>query len=356
LTSGEFNISEIFRISNILLYLIYEKRRSYHLKLFSMKQYFLRASAIAVMALFSASVFSQDAKDKLKNKLEDGDEVIIIKKGGKDSKTTIEVKDGQMTINGKPLDEYKDDDVVIRKNRHLLNGTRVYSPSPFRGQSWSYGDGNIIEGKEHAYLGISTDRSDNGARITTVHSNTAAEKAGLKEGDVITQIDDTKVEDHSDVTAAIRKHKPEDKVTINYQRDGKDQKTTATLGKQAGAITFTAPKIDIDHDFNFDFENGVRSFYSYGRPRLGIRAQDTEDGKGVKVLSVDEGSAAEKAGIKKDDIITEFEGKGINSADQLADVARSVKDKSSMNVKLTRDGRSQTVEVKIPKKLKTTSL
>lgn len=321
-----------------------------------MKKYFLRASAIAVMALFSASAFSQDAKEKLKSKMEDGDEVIIIKKGSKDSKTTVEVKDGQITVNGKPLDEYKDDDVVVRRNKHLFNGSRVYAPSsPFRGQTWSYGDGNIFD-SDRAYLGISTEKSDNGARIVEVHDNTAAEKAGLKKGDVIVRIGETKVENHSDVTAAIRKLKPEDKVTITYQRDGKEEKATATLGKQSGAMTFSAPKIDLDHDFNFDFENGARTFYSYGRPRLGIRAQDTEDGKGVKVLGVDEGSAAEKAGIKKDDIITEFEGKDINSADQLADAARSVKDKSSMSVKFMRDGRSQTVEVKIPKKLKTTSL
>ena len=99
-----------------------------------------------------------------------------------------------------------------------------------------------------------------------------------------------------------------------------------------------------------------QTFSFNGRPRLGIRAQDTEDGKGVKVLSVDEGSAADKAGIKQGDIITEFEGKSINSADELASAARSTKDQSAMKLKLQRDGRSQTVEVKIPKRLKTTNL
>ena len=75
-----------------------------------------------------------------------------------------------------------------------------------------------------AYLGVSTEKDEKGARITDVNDKTAAEKGGLKDGDVITRIDDVKVEDHDDLTKAIRKHKPEDKVTVTYLRDGKEQK------------------------------------------------------------------------------------------------------------------------------------
>ena len=107
-----------------------------------------------------------------------------------------------------------------------------------------------------------------------------------------------------------------------------------------------------------DFDHGQfdRVLTYAGRPRLGIKAQDTEDGKGVKVVDVDEGSAADKSGIKENDIITEFEGKAVNSADALAQASREAKDKSSLKIKLNRGGSSQTVEVKIPKKLKTANL
>ena len=91
-------------------------------------------------------------------------------------------------------------------------------------------------------------------------------------------------------------------------------------------------------------------------PKLGIKAQDTEEGKGVKVLDVADESLAEKAGIKEGDIITEFDGKTINSADDLAEAAQDAREKSSMKVQLTRDGKSQTIEIKIPKKLKTANL
>jgi serine protease Do len=118
------------------------------------------------------------------------------------------------------------------------------------------------------------------------------------------------------------------------------------------------PKMEFKNNFDLKNNYDLKGTYSFGssRTRLGIRAQDTEDGKGAKVLKVDDESPADKAGIREDDIITEFEGKDVRNADDLVEAARLVKDQSSMSVKIQRDGRSQTVEIKVPKKLKTTNL
>jgi serine protease Do len=56
------------------------------------------------------------------------------------------------------------------------------------------------------------------------------------------------------------------------------------------------------------------------------------------------------------DIITQFEGKEVNSAETLANLARENKEKYSLKLKLNRDGKYQEVEVKIPRKLKTANL
>lgn len=59
--------------------------------------------------------------------------IVITKKGGKDSRVTIEVRDGEVTVNGRPLEEYKDGDVSVRRSSRSsfnANGnSRVYSPS-----------------------------------------------------------------------------------------------------------------------------------------------------------------------------------------------------------------------------------
>ena len=93
-----------------------------------------------------------------------------------------------------------------------------------------------------------------------------------------------------------------------------------------------------------------------GAPRLGLSVQDTDDGKGVKVIDVDDESNAAKAGLKENDIITNFNGNEVNSADEVAKLVKENKDKPSISLKIQRDGKMQTIEVKMPRKIKTADL
>jgi len=332
-----------------------------------MKRFLISCTALAALTLLlSQPLAAQDKeKDKDKEKDEKGkvtqnEEIIIKRKGDKDTKLTIEIKGDDITINGKPLAEFNDEDIVVRKQRSL------YAPhSPFRGQSGalSFGADNDFF-KEGAQLGVYTDKDKDvkGAIIDKVTEGSAADKAGLKENDVIKKIDNEDIDSPEDLSKVIAKHKPEDKVTITYERAGKSNKTEATLGKKrTQTLALRSPNIqqfDVPN-FNFDWKNGdwnPRGFGTNSKPRLGIKAQDTEDGKGVKVLDVDDESAAEKAGIKEDDVITEFDGKKVNSAEELASAAKEAKDKAAVKVTFNRNGKSQTVEVKTPKKLKTATL
>jgi len=225
---------------------------------------------------------------------------------------------------------------------------------------------NIDENR--AMLGVSTEQADNGAEIKSVTDESAAEKAGLKEGDIITKIGDKKIETPDDLTEAIQDHKPGDKVNITYLRDKKEQKATAELGKWKGSRAFS---LGNNQNFNMDFERimpkiqsipritapyGQTWNWSGGGPKLGISVQDTEDGKGVNVIEVDEDGNAAKAGIKENDVITEVDGKTTNSADEIVKLMKESKDKISVKVKLLRNGKTENVEVKIPRKLKTADL
>src|SRR5580698_10371812 len=106
-----------------------------------MKQYFLKAAGMAILALtLHATGFSQDeAPKEKKSKLGDHDEIVIKQKGDKDSKVTVEIKDGQVFINGKQVDEYDDDNISVHKRVHVFDGENfgLITPdvvtSPFRG-------------------------------------------------------------------------------------------------------------------------------------------------------------------------------------------------------------------------------
>ena len=330
-----------------------------------MKRIFVRAALIALIASAPATaVFSQDGdknKDKEKQKLKEYDEIIIRqKKSDKDGKMVIEIKDGRVTVNGKDIEEYDDDNFSVKK----LSPTRYRmstSPSPFRGSqggAWNL-EGDLNE-EETAYLGVTTEQVDKGVRIQSVAENSAAAKAGLKKDDIITKVNSKAIVTPSDLANVVTSYKPNEKVTISYIRDNKTGSASATLVKRNvstyGLNNMHTPDVQ-SFNFKFDELQELNRTYSYaGRQRLGIRAQDTEDGKGVKVLDVDDESAAEKAGIKEDDIITEFDGKPITSTDDLVKASKDAKDKNSMKVKLNRDGKTQSLEIKIPKKLKTANL
>ena len=84
-----------------------------------MNQCFLRTAGIMVLALSLHSAgFSQDEMPKeKKDTLRDHEEIIIRKKGDKDTRITVEIKDGQVFINGKPTDEFDDDNISIHKKK-----------------------------------------------------------------------------------------------------------------------------------------------------------------------------------------------------------------------------------------------
>ena len=93
-----------------------------------------------------------------------------------------------------------------------------------------------------------------------------------------------------------------------------------------------------------------------GQPKLGLSVQDTDDGKGVKVIDVEGESNAAKAGVKENDIITHVNDKEVNSADEVSKLVKENKDKPNLSLKIKRDGKAQTIQVKMPRKLKTADL
>ena len=123
-----------------------------------------------------------------------------------------------------------------RGHRHQL-GDRLASARA-GGQSGSIGVGfaipidqakriaqEIIDtGKAtHAVLGVSVQDADGTtAAPCSARSRTgsAAQQAGLREGDVITKVGDQTVEGADTLVAAIRSYRPGDKVTLTYTRDG----------------------------------------------------------------------------------------------------------------------------------------
>lgn len=74
--------------------------------------------------------------------------------------------------------------------------------------------------------------TSNGVLVTSVSENSPAEKAGLKSGDVITEVNGSRVNSASQLVAQIASLRIGTDVSLNYIRDGKTYKTTTVLTKR----------------------------------------------------------------------------------------------------------------------------
>ena len=106
----------------------------------------------------------------------------------------------------------------------------------------------------------------------------------------------------------------------------------------------------------FIFNDEDMWMFRNDRPKYGMSIEDNAEGDGVKITGVDSASNAMKAGIKENDIITEVEGKPIKGTDELKDALGDVEDKSSISVKVLRNGSTENITLRVPKLIKKADL
>jgi serine protease Do len=168
----------------------------------------------------------------------------------------------------------------------------------------------------HARLGVSIqgltqdlaesfglERPD-GALVATVVPNSAAAKAGLKAGDVITKINGEPIEESGQLSARVGMARPGDKVTLEVWRDKQSQQVVATLGASG------------------DKEDVAQAGEASDGPKLGLalrplnRQERGEVGANGLVVE-NSGGAAAKAGVEPGDVVLALNGKPVASLDDV---------------------------------------
>lgn len=138
-------------------------------------------------------------------------------------------------------------------------------------------------------------------------------------------------------------------VNINGEIIGINSMIESPTGANAG-IGFAVPSNTVKFVIDQLIESGkvVRGFLGVGNKDITPAAAKTLGvEKGALVESVSENSPAEKAGIKPMDVIVEISGKKIENALALRRVVQSIKPGSAIPVVIVRNGKHQTLQVKL---------
>ncbi len=295
-----------------------------------------------------------------------GNKRIILKKLDKNLNGlgNLETKQPRIIVEGKPLNSLDlgkglelDGDIIINENGE--DDFDIIVPNQTK--------------TNEAFLGVVTEETEEGAKVNQVSDESPAAKAGLKEGDIITKVNDIKIDGPATLYDAIGKSKPEDKVTISYIRNGKTNTQVVSLAKNKNTMQYYnfsspegqgGPSFDLTpkkRGFSFAIPNfpGMEGMTIPGfenKPKLGISIEDTETADGVKITNVAENSPAAKSGLLENDIIVQVNDQKIKEVDALKPIIKDAKEGTSFTFQVKRNKEVKTILVKLPKKLKTANL
>ncbi len=133
-----------------------------------------------------------------------------------------------------------------------------------------------------------------GAFVNQVMKGSAADKAGIKAGDIITSVNGKPIKSFAQLRASVATNRPGSEITMGIFRNGKTTEVTV--------------KLDSEENFNAAAGDDSGEVSDLAPALAGASFADSDNG--VKVTQVAAGSVAARIGLKSGDIIT-----GLNRSD-----------------------------------------
>jgi serine protease Do len=181
-----------------------------------------------------------------------------------------------------------------------------------------------------------------GVIIDTVESGSAADRAGLKQGDVIEAFNGQPVKDLNSLRNRVADSAPGSSATVTVIRDGATRDVPVTLREAAASETPGTGERD-------STMTGDRSALGISvaplTPELAGRLNMPKDAKGVIVQAVNPDGRAADAGLQPGDVIWQVNRQPVQTVDELRAAVRRNSEKPALLL-VSRDGRDLFVTVR----------
>ncbi len=203
--------------------------------------------------------------------------------------------------------------------------------------------GKVVRG----YLGIDLKDLDpvladklgtkEGALVGSVSKDSPAEKGGVEVKDVIVKINGKDIKNAIDLRRTVSALTPGTQVTLNVFRDKKEKTLTVKLGEKLSGDE--APAGDTGEKLGLS----VQPLTADDAKQL-----DLDDGvKGVVVSKVEPGTAGERAGIQRGDVITEIDDSPVTSVASFSKAMKQIKSGDTAIIVVEREGHSVILELSV---------
>ncbi|UCD61813.1 MAG: Do family serine endopeptidase [Flavobacteriaceae bacterium] len=154
-----------------------------------------------------------------------------------------------------------------------------------------------------------------GVWVESVNEDSAAEKAGIKAGDVVVKVEGIDVATSPRLQEIIARHRPGDKISVVVNRKGKEREYQVTLENVKGSTDITKKEnVEMLNYLGADFETLDRETAK----KLNL------DG-GVKVVNLYPGLLRQKTRIRPGYIITHVDGKKVTNIKELVAILENKK-------------------------------
>lgn len=212
-------------------------------------------------------------------------------------------------------------------------------------------------------IGITVSDANSGVVVQEVRGDSPGSRAGLKEGDIVTEFDGERARSAAQFTRLVRETAPGRMVKIIVLREGKPiTMDVSPDARSADDIRFPNLTRDIERnlhvlprDFAFDFDFAQPTFSWYSPRRLGVTVAPLSDQlaayfgvkQGVLVSDVAPGSPAETAGLKAGDVITAVRGQAVSDPGDITRELREAESGTSVEIRVMRDRKEVALTAKM---------
>lgn len=179
-----------------------------------------------------------------------------------------------------------------------------------------------------------------GALVADVVEHGPAAKAGIARGDVILRFNGQRVESQHELPAMVAFLPVGTEVKVVVLRDGKEKTLKVTLEEMTDE-TVASGSVKEDEKIKGDMGLTAQNLTSELVEQLNL-----DSSEGALISSVEPGSPAAEAGLRRGDVILEVDRKRVKDVNALSDVLEKTSDKKSVLFLVTRGGRTLFIAVK----------